>query len=320
MKLRGDLRLLRDELGWARDNFVHLKTLKEIKNLVMELISRLRTVRVNLERHIYNNFILKFEEEDPSRDWVKKDLLLKVLLFGAFYPNYLESQVEDPRGVQKSEEDREKGFLAYDPRRTVAIALYVPLIALSLGLSISIYLSALPPPPKYFLRNYIYRLPADAQEDKLAQQLSQLGQVSAVQFIGSCAYVEFADGTQRDTQHQQQLYGGPPRVLPAIKLALRLRHQKWYYEQMDLEQTTAPPPRAPRKEANEEKARERASEMSWDDIGNSNSNSYEERPLKGPDYPYCISWKGMAADQFVGIERDSVNCITVSLIPLLSKF
>lgn len=121
MRLQGRFTRLREELGWAKDNFVHLKTLKEIKNLVVELIARLKHVGVPLDRGAYNQFILKYE--DDYRNNSRKELLLKVLIFGAFYPNYLESQVEDPRGVERFEEDRQKAFLAYDPRRTVIVSL-----------------------------------------------------------------------------------------------------------------------------------------------------------------------------------------------------
>ena len=153
---------IRDERKWASKKQVHLKTLQEIDMLVQQLAKRLQEAGlkisdalvqgtgdepINLDQadfpesdnkrwysnmsnnRYYKNSSLSGgsaqQKREPLRKRLSRDdiLMLQCILFGAFYPNYLQSYYDDPNNFFFAVNNAES--LEYDPARTVEVRQFV---------------------------------------------------------------------------------------------------------------------------------------------------------------------------------------------------
>mgnify|MGYP005994197951 CR=1 FL=1 len=137
----------RQRRTWESKHYVNGKTLCEIEDLVRQLAKRLNEHGIKVPEGILAEIDVDEEQEDqaveldrgrsryrsddydrsPSRSLspvqtpVKRDdrLMLKAILFGSFYPNYLQTSFVDERSWSYACNNFEK--LPYDPTRTVEI-------------------------------------------------------------------------------------------------------------------------------------------------------------------------------------------------------
>lgn len=139
----------RDEMTWCRRRFVVLKVLREIHDLVVQLAKRLESHRIRVE----DSLLISTEEDQEIFDeestpapasWFKEipksvstsnksggksvlqkklgkdDInLLSMILFGAFYPNYLFTQHDDPDGWSYAVNNSD--IMDYEPKRTIEL-------------------------------------------------------------------------------------------------------------------------------------------------------------------------------------------------------
>ncbi|KAI5707002.1 hypothetical protein M8J76_016445 [Diaphorina citri] len=91
------------EKTWARQNFVQISSLREIEKLVVDINNRLRYHDIRTDPE----FILKNHE---------RPIILKIIIGGAFYPNYFFRSKESG---QMDEKDALKTLGGYDPMNTV---------------------------------------------------------------------------------------------------------------------------------------------------------------------------------------------------------
>ncbi|KAK4015459.1 hypothetical protein OUZ56_030437 [Daphnia magna] len=96
------------EQRWADENFIQLKTLKDMDLLVKKIKQRLSSI--GIEEAIEPNITPLTESE--------KALLLHVVLYGAFYPNYF---TRDAVSGQIDEFEDLKSLSGLDPFSTVRL-------------------------------------------------------------------------------------------------------------------------------------------------------------------------------------------------------
>lgn len=99
-----------EERKWARQNGVRMRTLREINALVSELSFKLSSFGIKEyigpEKHKWNNL------------FVNRTVILKVIIAGAFYPNYF---VKLPCDVVHRRKGMEKMLVTHDPSNTVVL-------------------------------------------------------------------------------------------------------------------------------------------------------------------------------------------------------
>ncbi|XP_046649298.1 probable ATP-dependent RNA helicase spindle-E [Daphnia pulicaria] len=101
------------EKNWAHDNFIELKALKEMDMLVKEIKFRLHSI--GIEGVVGPNV--------RPLTGSQKALLLRVVLFGAFYPNYF---TRDAVCGQIDEREAVKSLCGLDPFQTVKLTNFPP--------------------------------------------------------------------------------------------------------------------------------------------------------------------------------------------------
>lgn len=106
-KRSGESERMREQ-RWADDHFIQLKALKDMDLLVKEIKQRLSSI--GIEEAIGPNIRPLTESQ--------KALLLRVVLYGAFYPNYF---TRDAVSGQIDEREAVKSLCGLDPFRTVRL-------------------------------------------------------------------------------------------------------------------------------------------------------------------------------------------------------
>lgn len=85
-----------DAESWARKNMIEIVRIREVEKLVIELTSRLKSLGIICNRHVKldhlaSNVKSDIYEIDNNEEMVKNNLILKMIIAGAFYPNYFTS-------------------------------------------------------------------------------------------------------------------------------------------------------------------------------------------------------------------------------------
>lgn len=85
-----------DAESWARKNMIEIVRIREVERLVFELTSRLKSLGITCNRHIKldnlaTNVKSDIYEIDDNEELIKNNLILKMIIAGAFYPNYFTS-------------------------------------------------------------------------------------------------------------------------------------------------------------------------------------------------------------------------------------
>ncbi len=95
MKENGHFRKQGDDLKWAKKNMIELGRLREVEKLKIEIEHRLANINIKCNRHVQlndkNNSALDpmfYNIDDPRGDIESNYLILKMIIAGAFYPNY----------------------------------------------------------------------------------------------------------------------------------------------------------------------------------------------------------------------------------------
>ncbi|NXP21578.1 TDRD9 helicase, partial [Scytalopus superciliaris] len=143
-KQKGQLRDPKEELKWGQSNRVHIKRIKEVAELYYNLKGRVKAF----------NMYVNAQPPAVNQEYVcKQHFILKVVIAGAFYPNYFTFGKCDERNAVKE-------LAGKDPKTTVM-------------------LKNIPP------YGYLYH-------KQLQSQLRQCGQVKSIAYNGSKAFVEFS--------------------------------------------------------------------------------------------------------------------------------
>lgn len=96
----------RDELQWGRDGYIQIRDIKKVQELVIDLTRRLKDMNVFTPTRPF----LRPANKDAARD----EIILKLVLCGAFYPNYFEEVPGDEKLA-----DREMS--GYNPFTTIMV-------------------------------------------------------------------------------------------------------------------------------------------------------------------------------------------------------
>uniref|UniRef100_A0A3B3BJJ2 ATP-dependent RNA helicase TDRD9 n=1 Tax=Oryzias melastigma TaxID=30732 RepID=A0A3B3BJJ2_ORYME len=104
-KKKGELRQLKDELNWGKENFIQIKSIREVAELYDELKRRV------------SQFNMHVTEDTQPSDYTsthKQRFILQVVIAGAYYPNYF---------VQKEidEQMATKDMCGLNPQTTVMV-------------------------------------------------------------------------------------------------------------------------------------------------------------------------------------------------------
>ncbi|NXC43189.1 TDRD9 helicase, partial [Penelope pileata] len=104
-KQKGDLRHPKDELEWGRSNYIHIKKVREVADLVQLLKDRIKPF----------NMYVSTPPSAVDREYVHKQrFILQVVMAGAFYPNYFTFQ-------KCNEEAAVRELGGKDPKTTVML-------------------------------------------------------------------------------------------------------------------------------------------------------------------------------------------------------
>lgn len=97
MKIQGE------KEKWARSRMIELNRIKEVEKLKMELESRLRALHIEYDNtDSMNNSSMAGDINNNNRqDDVAYHLILKMIICGAFYPNYFNSTKIDLQDAQR---------------------------------------------------------------------------------------------------------------------------------------------------------------------------------------------------------------------------
>ncbi|XP_056151357.1 ATP-dependent RNA helicase TDRD9 [Lampris incognitus] len=164
-KRNGQLRHRKDEMDWGKQNFIHVKRIREVTELYEELKARV------------SQFNMHVTESPQTMDYTSlhtQRFILQVVIAGAFYPKYFTQAELDAELASKE-------MHGNDPRTTVMVKNL--------------------PPYSFLYHKQLYSL------------FRQCGQVKAISFDGSRAYVEFF-GTSKGAG-----------VLPEVSMALCMNLQ-----------------------------------------------------------------------------------------------
>lgn len=95
---------------WAKSNMIDLYRLREVRELKNEIEKRLKEFKIECNRNV-NERKRIYEREgfrtgddydiDDENDVERNNLILKILIAGAFYPNYFQSSINDEYDVSK---------------------------------------------------------------------------------------------------------------------------------------------------------------------------------------------------------------------------
>jgi ATP-dependent RNA helicase TDRD9 len=103
MKANGHFSRAGEDLKWAKKNMIELGRLREAEKLKLELESRLQHINIHCTRDIKlndpNYSALNpdaYNIDDPHNDLESNYLILKMMIAGAFYPNYFNGIPVDP--------------------------------------------------------------------------------------------------------------------------------------------------------------------------------------------------------------------------------
>jgi hypothetical protein len=94
---------------WSRENFVELRTLREVDELQAEIAKRLARFGMRVCRFDSTR------EQLSDAQRADRDMALKVILFGTFFPNFFVSSMLDEPRLDILRKAREGGSLAYRP-------------------------------------------------------------------------------------------------------------------------------------------------------------------------------------------------------------
>ncbi|XP_065661782.1 ATP-dependent RNA helicase TDRD9 isoform X2 [Hydra vulgaris] len=94
-----------NETKWAHENFLEFKRFVEVDELIMELHSRLAQFNIHANKNIFESEVLPKDDE----------FILKLVIAGAFYPNYFQTQPLD-------EQEAIKTMSGLNPFTTVVIS------------------------------------------------------------------------------------------------------------------------------------------------------------------------------------------------------
>ena len=108
MKERGSLNSRASEIKWAKLNMIQLERLHEVDKLKQELESRLKEMNIKSSRDVLVNSRHKSKRNDSrpfnlddNDDPIRQNLIIKMIVAGAFYPNYFTSQPIDIQEAYK---------------------------------------------------------------------------------------------------------------------------------------------------------------------------------------------------------------------------
>ncbi|XP_061650873.1 ATP-dependent RNA helicase TDRD9 isoform X1 [Phyllopteryx taeniolatus] len=165
-KKQGQLRNLKDELDWGKENFIQIKRIREVAELYEDLKKRVKQFNICVTE---NSQPLDYTSMHTHK------LILQMVIAGAYYPNYfVQGEIDEDLASRE--------LSGLNPRTTVMVRNL---------------------PPYSFL---YYK--------QLQSLFRQCGQVKAISFESSRAYVEFYR-----TSHDSA-------TLPEVSLALLLAQQK----------------------------------------------------------------------------------------------
>lgn len=111
MNENGSLNCRKERLAWAKKNMIELDRLKEIETLKKEIELRLESFGIKCNRRVLlnfrrNNFARNSERStydiDDQNDSVRQNLIIKMIIAGAFYPNYFNANPIDLKQAEKS--------------------------------------------------------------------------------------------------------------------------------------------------------------------------------------------------------------------------
>ncbi len=95
MKENGHFRKAGEDLKWAKKSMIELGRLREVEKLKFELESRLAHINIKCNREVQlndSNYSKinphSYNIDDPHGDIESNYLILKMIIAGAFYPNY----------------------------------------------------------------------------------------------------------------------------------------------------------------------------------------------------------------------------------------
>ncbi|XP_057715243.1 ATP-dependent RNA helicase TDRD9 [Corythoichthys intestinalis] len=165
-KKQGQLRNIKDELDWGKENFIQIKRIREVAVLYEDLKKRVERFNMRVPE---NTVHVAYTSTHTQR------FILQLVIAGAYYPNYfVQGEIDEALAS--------KELSGFNPRTTVMLRNL---------------------PPFSFL---YYK--------QLQSLFRQCGQVKAISFESSRAYVEFYR-----TSHDSA-------ALPEVLLALLLAQQK----------------------------------------------------------------------------------------------
>lgn len=178
------------EEQWAKRHFIQIRQLKEVVNLVADITRRLKVNQIE-EAPLPNRSTINYNE-------FEKALMLKLVIAGAFYPNYFG---RGGRGGQVDEPSAVKTLGGRDPFTTI-------------------YFNGYPP-----------EQPPHLYSELIKQELSDCKEDMRVTYDGSCkVYVEF-----RRTDYQRDSEMGyddrvPGKISMAVYRAVKLRQIRRHVE------------------------------------------------------------------------------------------
>jgi HrpA-like RNA helicase len=283
----------RSEAKWGNENFVQIKRLKELKKLIKELKRRLKSIGLPVPEFII-----------PKKRKKSELMMLKMLLFGAFFLNYLISQPDSPSELEAC---RRRKDLRFNPQRTV----------------------------------FVTSVPTDASNSQIQKALKDCGDIQKIERDDSKAYVEFQPDANKSTLIGETV---PLSVLHALKLGLINRHRIaiTIQNRNDLYKPADQPWKAPELygvRQTSEISQFFDDDMDWctHQVDSSPQRSVNVEPdpppivfgqrlsqsrnevvserleyIRGPFCPFQVRFQSINTGVPVRIERDSVNTIVVN--------
>ncbi|XP_019725760.1 ATP-dependent RNA helicase TDRD9 isoform X2 [Hippocampus comes] len=165
-KKQGQLRSMKDELVWGKENFIQIKRIREVAELYLDLKERVKQ---------FNMCVPENTQPSDYKSIHTQKFILQVVIAGAYYPNYfVQGEIDDDLASRE--------LSGFNPNTTVMMRNL----------------------PTYSFLYY----------KQLLSLFRQCGQVKAIAFESSRAYVEFYKTSQDSA------------TVPEVSLALLLAQQK----------------------------------------------------------------------------------------------
>ncbi|XP_067013969.2 probable ATP-dependent RNA helicase spindle-E [Anabrus simplex] len=170
------------EESWAKSSYIQIRVMREVAALVNDL--KLRLKRLNIEESVGQGRV--------TWNDVQKPLVLKIVIAGAFYPNYF---VRGAQGGQVDEKDAVRQLVGRDPYNTV------------------------------FLQGMPLNQPGILYVKTIKKALEECADEMNVTFDGTCkVYVQFGRTTYKDREDTHNFMANiPGKVSMAVYRAVKLR-------------------------------------------------------------------------------------------------